>query len=72
VGVIGDVYQFNFGSTEQIDPQSLVPTGTTICNITYGFAPVVIGQNQWFGVMYWAASNTTAPAFEIEFAYLEK
>jgi hypothetical protein len=72
VGVIGDVFQFNFGSTEQIDPMSLVPTGTAICNVTYGFAPVVIGPNQSLGIVYWGTGQTTAPAFEVEFAYLEK
>ncbi len=72
VSVIGDVYQFNFGSTEQIDPMSLVETGTAICNVTYGFAPVVIGPNQSMFVHQWAAGQTTAPAFEIEFGFIEK
>ncbi len=72
VSVIGDVYQFNFGSTEQIDPMSLVETGTAICNVTYGFAPVVIGPNQSFLVHQWATGQTTAPAFEIELGFIEK
>ncbi len=72
INVIGDVYQFNFGATEQIDPMSLVETGTAICNVTYSFAPMVIGPNQNFMVLQWAAAQTTAPAFEIEFGYLEK
>ncbi len=72
VNVIGDVYQFNFGSTEQTDPMSLVETGTAICNVCYSFAPVVIGPNQSWLVMQWAASQTTAPAFEVEFGYVEK
>jgi hypothetical protein len=72
VSVVGDVYQFNFGSTEQIDPMSLVENGTAVCNVTYGFAPVVIGPNQSFLVLQWAAAQTTAPAFEIELGYVEK
>ncbi len=72
VSVIGDVYQFNFGSTEQLDPMSLVETGTAICNVTYNFAPVVIGPNQSFAVNVWAANNTTAPAFEIELGFIER
>lgn len=72
VNVIGDVYQFNFGSTEQTDPMSLVETGTAICNVCYSFAPVVIGPNQSWRVMQWAASQTTAPAFEVEFGFVEK
>jgi|SRR6266853_1227679 len=72
INVVGDVYQFNFGSTEQLDPMSLVETGTAICNVTYSFAPVVIGQNQTWLVMQWATGQTTAPAFEIEFGYIEK
>ncbi len=72
VGVVGDTLQLNFGSPEQIDPMSLVETGTAICNITYGFAPVVIGPGQSMAVVYWAAGNTTAPAFEFELGYVEK
>jgi hypothetical protein len=72
LGVVGDVYQFNFGSTEQIDPSSLTPGGTSIANVTYGLAPFVIGQNQTLGVNVWAVNNTTAPAFEVEFGFLEK
>lgn len=72
VGVVGDVLQFNFGSTEQIDPMSLVETGTAICNVTYGFSPLVIGQGQMFAVNYWAASQTTSPAWEMEFGFVEK
>lgn len=72
INVIGDVYQFNFGSTEQVDPMSLVETGTAICNVCYSFAPVVIGPNQSWRVMQWAASQTTAPAFEVEFGFVEK
>ncbi len=72
INVIGDVYQFNFGATEQIDPMSLVETGTAICNVTYGFAPLVIGPGQSFFVHQWAAAQTTAPAFEIEMGFIEK
>ena len=72
INVIGDVYQFNFGSTEQVDPMSLVETGTAICNVTYSFAPVVIGPNQSWRVMQWATGQTTAPAFEVEFGFFEK
>lgn len=72
ISVIGDVYQFNFGSPEQIDPMSLVETGTAICNVTYNFAPLVIGPGQNFLVHQWATGQTTAPAFEIEFGFVEK
>ena len=72
INVVGDVYQFNFGSTEQVDPMSLVETGTAICNITYSFAPVVIGPGQTWLVMQWVTGQTTAPAFEIELGYIEK
>ena len=73
VSVIGDVYQFNFGSTEQLDPMSLVETGTAICNVTYNFAPVVIGPNQNFQVQGWAASQgATQHGYEIEIGFVEK
>lgn len=72
VAVIGDVYQFNFGSTEQLDPMSLVETGAAICNVTHGFAPLVIGPGQSFLVQHWAASATTGAGFEYEFGFIEK
>ncbi len=73
VSVIGDVYQFNFGSTEQLDPMSLVETGTAICNVTYNFAPVVIGPNQSFAVQGWAASQgATQHGYEVEFGFIER
>ncbi len=73
VSVIGDVYQFNFGATEQVDPNSLLETGTAICNVTHGFAPIVIGPNQNFQVQSWAASQgATQHAYEIEFGFIEK
>lgn len=72
VCVIGDVYQFNFGSTEQLDPMSLVETGTAICNVIYGFAPCVIGPNQSFLVQHWAAATTTGAGFEYEIGFIEK
>ena len=73
VSVIGDVYQFNFGSTEQLDPMSLVETGTAICNVTYNFAPVTIGPNQSFAVQGWAASQgATQHGYEVEFGFIER
>ncbi len=72
VGVIGDVYQFNFGSPESLDPMSLVETGTAICNVTYNVAPVVIGPNQSMLIQHWAASATTGAGFEYEFGFIEK
>jgi hypothetical protein len=72
VSVIGDVYQFNFGASENLDPMSLVETGTAICNVTYNFAPVVIGPNQSMFVLQWGTGQTTAPSFEVEFGFIEK
>ncbi len=72
VAVIGDVYQFNFGSPDAVDPMSLVETGTAICNVTYNFPPVVIGPNQTFLIQHWAASATTGAGFEYELGFIEK
>ena len=72
VAVIGDVYQFNFGATEQIDPMSLVETGTAICNVVHNFSPVVIGPGQAFFVYHWAAAATTGAGFTYEFGFIEK
>ena len=72
VAVIGDVYQFNFGAVEQLDPMSLVETGTAICNVVHNFAPLVIGPQQSFLIQHWAASATTGAGFTYEFGFVEK
>ncbi len=72
VAVIGDVYQFNFGGFEQTDPMSLIETGAAICNVTYNFAPLVIGPGQSFLVQHWVASATTGAGFEYEIGFIEK
>jgi hypothetical protein len=71
LGVVGDVYQMNFASHEMMDPASLITTGTAVSNVAFGHAPVVVAPGHSFLVHQWAASQSTGPTFEVEFAYLE-
>lgn len=71
LGVVGDVYQFSWGCPIMGDPASLITSGTAISNVAYGYAPLAIGPGGSFLVHQWAASQSAAPSFEIEFGYLE-
>lgn len=71
LGVVADVYQFNWASHQVLDPASLITTGTAVSHVSFHYAPVVVGPGQSFLVHQWAASQSAAPDFEVEFAYIE-
>lgn len=71
IGVVGDVYQFCWAAHDQIDPASLITTGTAVSNVAFGYAPVAIGPNQSFLIHQWSPSQSGAPSFEVEFGYCE-
>lgn len=71
LGVVGDVYQMSWGAHEACDPASLITSGTAISNVAFGFAPVVLAPNAMFLVHQWAASQSAAPSFEVEFGWAE-
>jgi hypothetical protein len=72
LGVVGDVYQFSWGHEQGNDPASLITSGTAIANVSFSFAPVVIGPNQSFLINQWAASQVGAASYEVEFGYTER
>lgn len=71
IGVVGDVYQLCWATHDQIDPASLITTGTAVANVAFGYPPVAIGPNSSFLVHQWASGQSVGPTFEIEFAYCE-
>lgn len=71
LGVAGDVYQLSWGCPIMGDPASLITTGTAVSNVAFGYGPVCIGPGQSFLVHQWAAAQSAAPSFEIEFGFVE-
>lgn len=71
LGVVGDVYQLSWACPMMGDPASLITSGTAISNVAFGYGPVAIGPGQSFLVHQWAASQSAAPSFEVEFGYIE-
>ena len=72
LGVVGDVYAFNWGHEQGNDPASLITSGTAIANVVFSYAPICIGPNQSFLIHQWAAAQSAAPSFEFEFGYAER
>lgn len=69
IKVIGDVYDFNFGSTSPQASPSVVTSGTAQINVQWPHAPVVIGPQQMWMLEVYAASQTVAASFEFEFKF---
>jgi hypothetical protein len=73
IEVVDDQYQFSWGSSDQLqDPTSLVNNSTTIANVTFAYAPVVIGPGQTFVLHQWRGAITVGITFDVEFGYVEK
>jgi hypothetical protein len=71
LGTVGDVYQLSWGAPMLQDPASLITNAATLSHVCYGYAPVAMGPGQSFLIHQWAASQSTGPTFEIEWAWLE-
>lgn len=71
LGVVADTYQLTWGCPIMGDPASLITTGTAVSHVAFGYGPVVIGPGGSFLVHQWAASQSAAPSFEVEFGFLE-
>lgn len=69
IGVVGDIYQWSWGAHEMMDPASLITTGTAVSNAVFGLPPVALAPNDMLLIHQWAASQSTGPTFEVEFAY---
>jgi hypothetical protein len=73
IEVVDDVYQFSWGSATQLeDPMSLVNNTTTLANVSYNYAPIVIGPGCSFLLYQWRASITVGITFDVELGYVEK
>ena len=71
VGVVGDVYEFKFGSLSI--PAQGPAKATTSDHIVMHCAPVVLNGQEVMVLHHWAASNaTTGPSYEIEMGWSER
>ena len=72
IGVVGDVYQWSYGSGELCDPSSLPVDGTLRAHVYYAMAPIVLPPNTMLSVHAWGATFSTGATYEYEFGYVEK
>jgi hypothetical protein len=68
IGIVNDVYQFNFGVTT-VEPIAPV---ATLCNFSYSYAQPVIPPGYNWSVVFWSAGTSSGPTFEVELGYFEK
>jgi hypothetical protein len=72
IGVVGDVYQFSYGSGELVDPSALPVDGTARAHVMYILPPLVIPPNTMLAIHAWGATFSTGATYEFEFGYTEK
>jgi len=72
IGVVGDVYQFSYGSGELTDPSALPTDGTNRAHVMYVMAPIVIAPNTMMAIHAWGATFSTGATYEYEFGFVEK
>ena len=72
IGVVGDVYQYSFGSGILQDPSSLPTDGTLRAHVLYVVAPVVLPPGTGMALHAWGATFSTGATYEYEFGYVEK
>lgn len=72
IGVVGDVYQFSWGSGVVQDPSSLPTDGTLRAHILYGCSPLVVPPGTSLAIHTWGATYSTGATYEYEFGFVEK
>jgi hypothetical protein len=72
IGVIGDVYQFSYGTSILVDPSGLPTDGTLRAHIYYVLPPIVVVPGTTMAIHAWGATFSTGATYEFEFAHIEK
>ncbi len=71
IGVVGDIYHFNFGANEATMP--VTPTnGTAPITAVINCAPCVIGPQNVFTLHTWQSAQTVAPIFVWTASWIER
>src|SRR6266853_2817030 len=66
IGVIGDVYQFSYGSGELVDPSGLPVDASSCAHIMYVTSPLVIPPGMMLAIHAWGATYSTGATMEYE------
>ncbi len=72
IGVVGDVYQFSWGSGELVDPSGLPTDGTLRAHVMYVCSPLVIAPGTSMMITAWGATFSTGATYEYELSFVEK
>lgn len=72
IGVVGDVYQWSWGSGELVDPSGLPTDGTGRAHVYYNSSPLVIPPGFMMAIHAWGATFSTGATYEYEFGYVER
>ncbi len=72
IGVVGDVYQFSWGSGVLVDPSGLPTDGTLRAHVMYVESPIVIPPGCCMAIHAWGATFSTGATYEYEFGFVEK
>ena len=72
IGLVGDVYQWSWGSGELVDPSGLPTDGTARAHIYYASSPLVLPPYTMMAIHAWGATFSTGATYEYEFGYVEK
>jgi hypothetical protein len=72
IGVVGDVYQFSWGSGTLVNPSALPTDGTLRAHVYYVCSPLVVPPGTSMLIHAWGATFATGATYEYEFGYVEK
>ena len=72
VHVVHDTIAVNWGGSAQTLVSGLINNSTTHSDTVVNCAPIVIGPGQSMVMVYWGATYTVAPTYEVAFAYIDK
>ncbi len=72
IGVVGDVYQFAFGSNALADPASLPTAGTLRTHVLMTSGPAVLTPGSSMLITAWGATFSTGATYEYELGFVER
>ena len=71
IEVVYDSFVFDFGAPSHSIPTSLADNTTTITHKYFSEPPVIVGPQQHFSMIIWAASNSTGITWAFDMGWIE-
>jgi hypothetical protein len=71
IPVIGDIYILSFGASEY-GVGSLISSGTTICQQTFGYPPLIVGPGQFALFYLWLPAQSAASSYEFDLGFMQR